>query len=91
MLFWEFCPNDIDKIIPLFQKMGELRGSKGYPKDVTATHTFQGSTSGFTIYEVGDQEEMSNLYFHYYPYLKMKWKPIEESSETVKIYMKTKK
>ncbi len=91
ILFWEMCPEDMDKVIPLFQKMGELRGTKGYPKAITSTYTFQGSTSGFTLYEVEDQKEISNFYFHYHPLLKMKWKPIEESSETVKIYMGTKK
>ena len=91
ILYWEFCPEDMDKIIPLFQKMGELRGTEGYPKGITPTYTIQGTTSGFTLYDVGDQSEITNFYFHYHPILKMKWKPIEESSETVKIYMGTKK
>ena len=91
ILFWEMCPEDMDKVIPLFQKMVELRGTKGYPKGITPTYTFQGTTSGFTLYNVEDQAEISNFYFHYHPLLKMKWKPIEESSETVKIYMGSKK
>jgi len=91
ILFWEFCPEDMDKVIPLFQKMGELRGTKGYPTAITPTYTIQGTTSGFTLYEVGDQAEISNFYFHYHPILKQNWKPIEESSETVKTYMGRKK
>ena len=57
-------PEDMDKIIELFQKMGELRGTKGYPKGITPTYTFQGTTSGFTLYNVEEQSEISNFYFH---------------------------
>ncbi len=91
ILFWEFCPEDLDKIIPLFQKMGELRGTKGYAKLLTPVYTFAGQTSGFVLYEVDDPQEMTNLYFHYHPLLKMKWKPIEETTNTVATYMKLKK
>jgi hypothetical protein len=91
ILFWEMKPEDMDKVIELFQEMGKLRGTKGYPKGITPTYTFQGTTSGFTIYDIGDQSEISNFYFHYHPYLEMEWRPIEESTETVKIYMSTKK
>jgi len=91
ILFWEMKPEDMDKVIELFQEMGKLRGSKGYPKAITPTYSIQGSMSGFTLYEVEDQSDITNFYFHYHPYLKMEWKPIEESSETVKIYMSRKK
>ena len=91
ILFWEMCPEDLDKIIPLFQKMGELRGTKGYPEAITPTYTYQGETNGFTLYEVEDPQEITNFYFHYHPVLKMKWKPIEESTNTVKTYMNKKK
>ena len=91
MLFWEFCPEDLDKVIPLFQKMGELRGTKGYPKALTTVYSFVGQTSGFVLYEVDDPQEMTNLYFHYHPLLKMKWKPIEEAANVVATYIKLKK
>ena len=91
MMFWEFCPEDLDKIIPLFQKMEEIRGTKGYPKAIMPVHTFVGQTSGFSLYEVDDTQEMTNLYFHYHPLLKMKWKPIEEATNTIATYMKLKK
>ena len=91
MMFWEFCPEDLDKIVPLFEKMGKLRGTKGYPKAIIPVYTFTGQTSGFSIYEVDDPQEMTNLYFHYHPLLKMKWKPIEEATNTVATYVKLKK
>ena len=85
------CPEDLDKVIPLFQKMGELRGTEGYPKALAPVYTFAGQTSGFTLYEVDDPQQMTNLYFHYHPLLKMTWKPIEETTNTVATYMKLKK
>ena len=91
ILYWEMCPEDIDKVIPLFQKMIKLRETKDYPTALSPTYTFAGQTSGFTLYEVDDPQQITNFYFHYHPLLKMKWKPIEESTNTVATYMKMKK
>jgi len=91
MLYWEMCPEDIDKVIPLFQEMIKLRETKDYPTALSPTYTFAGQTSGFTLYEVDDPQQITNFYFHYHPLLKMKWKPIEESTNTVATYMKMKK
>ena len=85
------CPEDLDKVIPLFQKMAELRGTKGYPKALAPVYNFAGQTSGFTIYEVDDPQQITNMYFHYHPILKMEWKPIEETTNTVATYLKLKK
>ena len=91
MLYWEMRPEDIGKVIPLFQKMIKLRETKDYPTGLSPTYTFAGQTSGFTLYEVDDPQQITNFYFHYHPLLKMKWKPIEESTNTVATYMKMKK
>ena len=91
LLNWEMCPEDLDKVIPLFRKMQELRGTKGYPTAITPTYAFAGQTSGFTLYEVDDAQQISNFYFHYHPLLKMKWKPIEEGNNVVATYLKSKK
>ena len=91
LLHWEMCPEDLDKVIPLFRKMQELRGTKGYPTAITPTYAFAGQTSGFTLYEVDDAQQISNFYFHYHPLLKMKWKPIEEGNNVVATYLKSKK
>ena len=91
MLHWEFCPEDIDKVIPLFRKMQELRESKDYPTAFLSTYAFAGQTSGFTLYEVDDPQQISNFYFHYHPHMKMKWKPIIEGNDVVATYLKKKK
>jgi len=71
--------------------MRELRGKKGYPTALVPTYAFAGQTSGFTLYEVDDPQEITNHYFHYHPTLKMKWKPISEATNVVATYMKSKK
>ena len=89
--YFEFKPEDLDKVIPLFQKMIELRGKPGYPKGISPTYAFAGETSGFTLYEVDDPQQISNHYVHYHPLLKLKWKPIAESTDVVATYLKSKK
>jgi hypothetical protein len=89
--YWEMCPEDLDKAIPLFKKMQELRGKKGYPTALAPTYAFAGQTSGFTLYEVDDPQQITNHYFHYHPVLKMKWKPITEANDVAATYMKLKK
>ena len=91
MCYWEMCPEDLDKIIPLFKKMGELRGTKGYPTALAPTYAFAGQTKGFTLYEVDDPQQITNFYFHYHPILKMKWEPLEEASNVIATYLKSKK
>ena len=89
--YWEIKPEDLDKVIPLFQKMRELRGTPGYPKEITPTYGFSGEMSGFTLYEVDDPKQISNHYIHYHPLMKFTWKPIVEATEFVATYMKKKK
>lgn len=89
--YWEMCPEDLDKVIPLFQKMRELRGKPGYPKELSPTYGFGGQLKGFTLYEVEDPQQITNHYLHYHPVLKMEWKPITEAADFVATYMKKKK
>ena len=89
--YYEFEAKDLDKIIPLFQKMVELRGKPGYPKGLTNTYVFGGETKGFTLYEVSDPQEITNHYVHYHPHLKLKWVPLTEASDVIATYLKSKK
>ena len=89
--YWEFCPEDIDKVIPLFRKVQELRATQDYPTALAPTYVFSGQMSGFTLYEVDDPQQINNFYFHYHPLLKMKWKPIAEGNDVIATYLKSKK
>jgi hypothetical protein len=91
MCYFEFKPEDLDKVIPLFQKMTELRGKPGYPKAISPTYAFGGGTSGFTLYEVDDPQQISNHYIHYHPLMEITWKPLVEATDFVTTYLKSKK
>jgi len=89
--YFEMDPKDLDKVIPLFQKMRELRGTPGYPKELSPTYGFGGEMRGFTLYEVDDPQQIINHGVHYHPWLKLKWTPIVEASDFVATYLKAKK
>jgi len=89
--FWEIKPEDLDKAIPLFQKMVELRGTGDYPVAKTPTYAYYGETSGFTVYDLKDPKEAMMHFTHYHPYFKFTWRPISEASEVVGVYLKNKK
>jgi hypothetical protein len=89
--YFEFDPEDLDKIIPLYDKMRELRGKPEYPKGLTPTYGFGGQTSGFTLYEVENEQQIINHGLHYHPYMELKWKPLVLGADFVKAYMEKKK
>ena len=89
--FFEYEAEDFDNIIPLFQKMAELRGKPGYPKGLSPTYGVGGETKGFTLYEVSDPQEIINHAVHYHPFLKLKWVPLVEGTDYVAAYLKSKK
>lgn len=89
--YFELKPEDLDKAIPLFQKMRELRKTEDYPTGISPTYIFPGKMSGFTLYEVDDPQQITNHYFHYHPLITFTWKPITEATDVVATYMKMKK
>ncbi len=89
--YWEMDPKDLDKGIPLFQKMRELRGTPGYPKELSPTYGFGGEMRGFTLYEVDDPQQIINHHVHYHPLLKLKWIPLVEATDFLATYLKAKK
>ena len=91
--FYEFKPEDLDKVILLFQKMQELRakGDVNYPKAITPTYGYQGEPSGFALFEVDNPQQINNHYIHYHPLVKYKWVPITEAADFIVTYLKAKK
>ena len=79
--FFEYEGEDIDKILPLFEKMVGLRGKPGYPKAIMPSQHFAGETNGFTIYEADDPQQMINHFTNYEPYMRFTWKPLVETTE----------
>jgi len=89
--YYECKEEDLDTIIPKFQEMIKLRETGDFPTGITPTYWVPGEIHGFTIYEVDDPQQIIDHYLHYFPEMKLKWKPIIEATDFVKTYMKKKK
>lgn len=91
--FWEFNPEDFEKVIEKFMQIRAERntGAKKYPKSLSAAFTMVGEPKGFQLFETDDPEQLVNLSLHYVPLVKFKFIPIIESTKGVEIYHKMKK
>ena len=92
IVFWEFCPEDIDKVIEKSkQAMAEReKGSEKFPKIIFPAHSLCDEFKGFTI-EEATPEQIANLVFQYMPEMRVKFVPILESAKIIEQYLKMKK
>ena len=91
VVFWEFCPEDIDKVLAknmlmaeIMQKEPEKLGEFLFPPQNT------GYCKGFSITEATPDQVRNNNVF-WFPELKMKFVPCDDVSNWIEAYMKTKK
>ena len=91
--FWEFKPEDFDKIIEKYKQAMKDREKfpEKFPKILFPPHSLGGEWKGFTIYETDTPEPLLNLVLHYSPEEKMKFVPILESVKALELYLKMKK
>ena len=91
--FWEFKPEDFDKILEKYKQAMEERekGSEKFPKIIFPPHGMDGEWKGFTIYENVTPEQMINMAFYFAPEEKLKFVPIFEVAKAVELYQKMKK
>jgi hypothetical protein len=91
--FWEFKPEDLDKIIEKYKyAMAEReKGTGKFPKFLFPSHSIGGEYKGFTIYENPTPEQLMNLVLYFSPEEKMKFAPIFESAKYIERYMAIKK
>ena len=91
--FWEFKPEDFDKMIEKYKQAMEGREKvpEKFPKILFGPYSLGGEWKGFTVYEDATPEQMTNLILHYTPEEKMKFVPIFEGAKFIEIYMKMKK
>lgn len=64
--FWEFCPEDIDKVIEKSKQATAERekGSEKFPKILLPAHSLGGEFKGFTVYEDATPEQLTNVVLH---------------------------
>jgi len=91
--FWEYSPEDFDKVIELFRQatVEREKGTGKFPKILFPSHGIGGEHKGFTVYENATPEQLTNLVLHYTPVMKFKILPIFESAKVVELYQKMKK
>ena len=90
--YYEMCPEDFDKVIPLFREAMEERekGTDKFPPTLSATYIMGGQWKGFTLYEDASQEQLDNLALHYRPLVKFKFVPITEAGKRIAIHLESK-
>jgi hypothetical protein len=90
--FWEFEPEDLDKIIEKYKQAMEDREKvpNKFPKILFGPYSLGGEWKGFTVYDA-TPEQMTNLALHYMPEEKVKFVPIFDSKKAVELYLEMKK
>ena len=90
IVFWEFCPEDMDKAAKKFVEYMQEHEKKPekYQKYLYPPQ-FIGQTNGVSLVE-GTPEQINNVMIYWTPLLKMKYKPIREAAKYVEQYMKSK-
>ena len=90
IVYWEFCPEDVDKVIAKNIKSQEIRekepnrfGEYLFPPQYT------GQCKGFSIVET-TQEQFNNAQIFYFPEMTLKFVPIDDVSKWIELYMKSK-
>lgn len=92
IVYYEFCPEDFDKVITKMRKLQEER--KKYPGKYPKTlfpPQVTGYCKGFTLFDVENEEQRARIGMHYFPELKLKWVPISNSSDIIELYLKMEK
>ena len=91
IVFWEFCPEDFDKVLAKYKLMAEISekkperfGEQLFPPQ------HKGYCKGFTISEA-NPEQVRNSNVFWFPEMKMKFVPCDDVSNWIEAYMKTKK
>lgn len=89
--FFEYSPEDLDKLIDKNVKLGELRKNNPgkYPEHLFPSHHIAGQTKGFTVIEA-TSEQIANGVVYWYPELKLKFMPIIETTKFIEQYLKSK-
>ena len=91
IVFWEFCPEDFDKVIEKYRKHTEEveKFPDKYPEVLFPSHSMAGETKGFQVVEA-TSNQMTNAVLAWRPLLNLKYVPIFEVTKVVEKYLKSK-
>ncbi len=91
ILFWEFCPEDFDKVIETHQafvKDREKHPDK-YAEVLFKSHLIPGENKGFEVVEA-TSEQIRNEMLFWMEVLTVKFVPILEPEKVIESYLKSK-
>lgn len=91
IVYWEFCPEDIDKVIAKNMESEEIaeKDPDRFPKYLyPPQYTTQGK--GFTLVEA-TQEQMTNGHVFWFPEMSLTFVPCDDVSNWIEVYLNTKK
>ena len=91
IVFWEFCPEDIDKVLERYLASGEEveKHPDKYPRVIFSSHSMAGETKGFEVVEA-TSEQMTNDITFWMGFLTLKFVPILEAAKIAESYLKSK-
>jgi len=92
IVHWEFCPDDVEKVIAKTKKAAEIREKEPerFPKQLYPPQSTE-TGKGFTLVEVTDPEQFNNSQAYWFPEMKQKFVPCDDASKQIELYMKSKK
>ena len=92
IVHWKFCLEDIDKVIAKNVKAAEIREKEPdrFPKYLFPPQ-YTGPGKGFSLVEVTDPAQFTNAHVYWFPEMKLKFKPCDDVSKWIELYMKSKK
>ena len=90
IVYWEFCPEDVDKVVAKNIKSQEIRVKEPnrFPEYLFPPQ-YTGQCKGFSIVET-TQEQFNNGQIFYFPEMTLKFVPIDDVSKWIELYMKSK-
>jgi len=88
---WEFCPDDVEKVIAKTKKAAEIREKEPerFPRYLYPPQS-NGTGKGFTLVEVTDPEQFSNSQAFWFPEMKEKFVPFDDVSKQIEYHMQSK-
>ncbi len=91
IVFWEFCPEDFDKVIERYLAFGKEveKHPDKYPKVIFSSHSMAGETKGFEVVEA-TSEQIADDVLYWMGLVKLKFVPIFEAAKIVEKYLKSK-
>ena len=87
VMFWEYCPEDADKLVEKTMKQAELakKEPEKWGKTLLAPHNY-GWCKGLTIVEA-DEEQLTRTLAFWFPELKMVFKPLISNTDLIRNFL----